>query len=85
MGSLAKRPEIKKQVEPKYKKILDYFDEELKTVKEIFDETLIERQKTGYYKVDRFWAQVSGTLCWIIKMKGRVDSPIEPMKTLEYP
>ncbi|KAK6632535.1 hypothetical protein RUM43_013303 [Polyplax serrata] len=85
MGSLAKRPEIKKQVEPKFKKILQYFDEELKTVKQIYDETLLEHQKTGYYKVDRFWAQVSGTLCWILKMKGRVDYPIEPMKLLEYP
>lgn len=85
MGSLAKRTVIKKLVEPQYKKILEYFDEELKTVKQIYDEELLEQSKTNVFKVDKFWAQVSGTVCWILKMKARVDYPIDPMKTLEYP
>ena len=85
MGSFAKRPVIKKTLEPKYKIILEYFEEELNMCKKIYDEMLLEYQKTGFYKVDRFWAQVSGIICWIIKMKGRVDYPIEPMKMLEYP
>lgn len=85
MGNLAERPVIKREIEPKYRKIIDYFNEDLDTVKDIYDRAKQNYEKTGFFEVDRYWAQVSGTLCWIMKMKGRVDYPIEPMKLMEYP
>ena len=85
MGGLAERPVIKREVEPKYRKIIDYFNEDLDTVKDIYDKAVATYDKTGFFEVDRCWAQVSGTLCWVMKMRGRVDYPIEPMKMMEYP
>lgn len=85
MGGLAERPVIKREIEPKYHKILDYFNDDLDTAKDIYDKAVNEYEKTGYFEVDRYWAQVSGILCWISKMRGRVDYPIEPMKIMEYP
>lgn len=85
MGPLAERPVIKADIESRFRRIMKYFSEDLDTVKDIYDEALSEQARMGYFRVDRYWAQVSGTICWILKMKSRIDYPIEPMKLMDYP
>lgn len=78
IGNLLERTVIRNEITPKYGTILEIFNEELDTVKIIFDEGL----KSGI-PIDKNFPPVAGTLMWISKLKQRIEKPGEDLKLLE--
>lgn len=54
-------------------------------LKLLFDENLEIRKKTGHMTVDPYFPPVAGALCWLMKLKRRIDDPIESMKLIDHP
>ncbi|RZC39341.1 MT, DHC N2, AAA 7, DHC N1 and/or AAA 9 domain containing protein [Asbolus verrucosus] len=78
VGNLLERTVIRNELTPKYVRIIEIFNEELDTVKVIFDEA----KKNGI-PVDKYFPPVAGALTWIFKLRSRIEKPGEDLKGLE--
>lgn len=77
IGILIERPLIAAEVLPKYPIIIDMLNEQLDTVKVLFDK--------GRYDppIDKYYPPVAGTLLWLHKLAERIRVPVEDFKLLE--
>lgn len=51
----------------------------------LFDKNFEIRKRTGYMTVDQYFPPVAGALCYLMKLKRRIDYPIESMKLVDHP
>nr|CAH7754609.1 unnamed protein product [Callosobruchus chinensis] len=79
IGNLINRPAINSEVTVKFPIIIDFFNNELDTVKKLYD----EGKKYGV-PLHKNYPPVSGTLLWIQTMKNRIGLPLEDFKILEH-
>lgn len=68
IGNLLERPVIRAEITPKYSKILDIFNNELDTVKVIYDDEV----RHGI-TIDKNYSPVAGTLLWLYKLRQRIE------------
>ncbi|KAJ8925640.1 hypothetical protein NQ315_009485 [Exocentrus adspersus] len=78
LGTLINRPAINQEVTVKYHIIIDHFNFELDSVKELYD----KGKKKGI-PLDKFYPTVAGTLLWIYKLRNRISKPTEDFRLLE--
>lgn len=67
VGTLLDRPVIHACYQDVYDKILDIWDQELDTIKELFDNA----KKNGA-PIDKYYPPVAGNLLWLFKLKKRI-------------
>lgn len=79
-GTLIERPAIDAVLSLKYGKIITLFNQELDTVKKIYD----EGQKNGI-PIDKNYPPVAGVLGWLYKLKNRILKNGEDFRVLENP
>lgn len=79
IGILIERPIIAKEVTEKYPLIITLLNEELDTVKVLFDEGL----KTGP-PIDKCYPPCAGVLFWLFKLRERIKGPIIDFRQLEH-
>lgn len=78
LGPLINRKAINDEVTVKYHKIIDQFNFELDTVKELYD----NGKKNGI-PLDKYYPEVAGELLWLHKLRARISRPAEDLKILE--
>lgn len=72
-GTLIDRSKIKEVMELKYADLIKIFNDELDTVKIIYDEGV---------QIDKYFPPVAGAMYWYHKLKGRIQKPGEDFKSL---
>lgn len=82
LGSLLKRPLIKKDFDPKYQFILDMLEDDMDSTKKIFDDQNEAKMKEGSISVHRNMPDVAGSLKWAKELKDRVSKPMKKFKLL---
>ncbi|CAH1960839.1 unnamed protein product [Acanthoscelides obtectus] len=78
IGNLINRPPINKEITVKFPVIIEFFNDELDTVKKLYD----DGKKYGP-PLHKNYPPVSGTLLWLQTMKNRICNPLEDFKILE--
>lgn len=51
----------------------------------MFDRNSNLKIKTGRIKVDQYFPPVAGSLCWLMKLKRRINYPAESIKLIDHP
>lgn len=49
------------------------------------DQNFERRKKTGHMNVDQYFPPVAGALCCIMKLRNRIEYPIESLKLVDHP
>ncbi|KAG8276504.1 hypothetical protein J6590_063996 [Homalodisca vitripennis] len=83
--TMLKRPIIKAEITPKFNVIIDILNNELDTVRAIYNEQMELYEENGFITVDTNWPPVAGGLVWILKMINRISHPVESFKQFENP
>ncbi|XP_030760043.1 dynein beta chain, ciliary-like isoform X2 [Sitophilus oryzae] len=78
-GNLFSRSYISDQVTAKYTVLTDMFNEELDTVKELYDKA----NKEGV-QIDKNYPPVAGSILWLERLYKRVTKPGEELKLVEH-
>ena len=60
-------------------------DEELDTVKLIYDHDMDHKKQHGYFPVHKNMAKVSGSLKWAQELRERLSTPMANFKHIEHP
>lgn len=86
-GNLLFRPLIILNVEEKFKKIIEFFDEDLDLVREAFENGIKSFEVSGLkgLPIDTGFPAVAGSLVWIYKLRQRVQRPFNDLVYLDYP
>lgn len=71
-GTVLDRPIIHERMWPQYQKLIDGFNEELDTVKELFDKGVAEG-----CPVDPHFPPVAAKLTWLYKLRERIKRPMQ--------
>ncbi|XP_046432396.1 dynein beta chain, ciliary-like [Neodiprion fabricii] len=85
MGPVALRPIILSQLWPNYERLFSEIHVHMDTVKVLFDENFGRRKITGYMYVDQYFPPVAGALCCLLKLKHRIEYPIECTTLIDHP
>ncbi|XP_034948410.1 dynein beta chain, ciliary-like [Chelonus insularis] len=85
IGPIALRPIIQAQLWHNYETLLSTIHASLDEVKRIFDKNFAIKKTSGHMEVDQYFPPVAGALCWLKKLKFRIDYPIESMKLIDHP
>ncbi|KAK4884824.1 hypothetical protein RN001_001095 [Aquatica leii] len=78
-GTLLEMPIIKDVVAEKFKNILEIFEQDVDTVKEIYDED----KKRGI-PIDKYFPPIAGHVWWLNKLKMRILKTGEDLKVFEH-
>lgn len=86
-ASLLSRELIYPEVVEKLVKLIDFYNDDLDLVKELFDEGMETYKKFGVsgMKVDRRFPPVAGSIYWVRKLRNRINKPTEDIPNLELP
>lgn len=79
IGSLIERPIIQETMLTKFPVIIQMFDEELDTVKELFDEGKLQG-----IPIDKHFPPVAGKMLWLYKLKRRIVAPADSYKDQDF-
>ncbi len=84
LGSLLERKKIRNDFESHFNKLISLVDNEMDTVKKLFDIQKTLKDDTDEIVVQRNMPKVAGTLKWCQELKDRATVPFESMKKLDY-
>uniref|UniRef100_A0A1B6BXH8 Dynein beta chain, ciliary-like n=1 Tax=Clastoptera arizonana TaxID=38151 RepID=A0A1B6BXH8_9HEMI len=84
-GTMLDREIIKDEISPKYPHVIELLNEELDTIKVIYDKEVNFYKREGYITEDKNWPPVAGGILWIFKIRRRISHPFESFKFLENP
>ena len=84
-GSLLERPLIKQDFNPNYPRIIVMMDEELNTVKGIYDDHMRLKRDTGSMPLHKNMAKVSGSLKWAAELRDRLAGSMNSFKHIDHP
>ncbi|XP_039284796.1 dynein beta chain, ciliary [Nilaparvata lugens] len=85
MGSILERPIISVEVSPKYPRIIRLLNEEVDSVKNLFDSQASVLRESSKMMVGAHWPPVSGSLVWISNLRARITNPVETFKAFDNP
>jgi len=85
LGSLVERPLIKVEFDRKYPSLVALVDEELNTVKKIYDKHIAMITDFGKMPVHTNMAKVSGYIKWSRELKDRITYAVTELRKLEHP
>ncbi|KAK9886614.1 hypothetical protein WA026_017536 [Henosepilachna vigintioctopunctata] len=80
IGNLTERPSIREEFCAKYQVIAELLDQEVDTVKIIFDESLAKG-----IPISNYHPPVAGSILWFQSLKERILKPTEDFKALDHP
>ena len=84
MGNLLERPLIKKTFDKKYADIAQRMQDELRTVRKMYDEQMQNQKTKGRIQMHKFIPKVSGSLKWAEEMRIRISTFVKDFKQLEH-
>ncbi|KAJ8318719.1 LOW QUALITY PROTEIN: hypothetical protein KUTeg_003810 [Tegillarca granosa] len=85
LGSLLERDLIKADFDPNYPKIVALMSAELDKAKEIYDDQMAHKTKTGQIILHKNMPKVSGSLRWARELHDRISNPMSSFKHLDHP
>ena len=84
IGSLLDRSVIHKNFQHKYPILVNMCNNELNSVKKLFDQQLALSKTASGPVVNENMPRVAGVLRWSQELKERIQLPMEKLKTIEH-
>jgi len=84
LGNLLDRKKIRSDFETHFSKLISFVENEMDTVKSLFDIQKNLKNETNEIVVQRNMPKVAGTLKWCQELKDRVTRPFESLKKLDH-
>ena len=84
IGSLLDRSVIHKNFQHKYPILVNMCNNELNSVKKLFDQQLALSKTASGPVVNKNMPRVAGVLRWSQELKERIQLPMEKLKTIEH-
>ena len=84
IGSLLDRSVIHKNFQHKYPILVNMCNNELNSVKKLFDQQLALSKTASGPVINKNMPRVAGVLRWSQELKERIQLPMEKLKTIEH-
>ncbi|XP_055614548.1 dynein beta chain, ciliary, partial [Uranotaenia lowii] len=87
LGTLIIRPLIFPDIKHRINNIVNFYNQDLNTVKALFDEGKAGYEKVGVAGIpqDKGFPPVAGSILWVHKLRDRISKPINELTMVEYP
>ncbi|XP_043279274.1 dynein beta chain, ciliary-like [Venturia canescens] len=85
MGTIGLRPTILELLYDNYDSFMTMLHEYMDDVKLIFDKRMKSWRNEGTINIDVHFPPVAGALCFLIKLKVRIDYPMDSLKLIDHP